>query len=247
MLELTNISCIRDNKIILSNISVSFKGNKIYAVTGPNGSGKSSMAKIIAGIYSQDSGSVSVNGESIDALTITERARKYIAYSFQAPPLFRGITVSEILDISLKNSSCTMNKSELLFCAGLNALEYMDRYIDGNLSGGELKRIEIATVLARNTPYIILDEPEAGIDLWSFKRMTESFKKLQKENKTTFIIISHQEKILSIADEILFIKNGNLTENDCELSVFSEKIPVFEKLKSAGILNHSGALAGDMI
>lgn len=210
MLELKNISYKVEDKSILKNVSLSFESDKIYAITGPNGSGKSSVAKIIAGIYKQSFGTIEIDGMGIDSLDITTRARHYIAYSFQNPALFKGISVSELLDISMENSRNELNKAELLYCVGLPALDYLDRTIDETLSGGELKRIEIASVLARNARIVILDEPEAGIDLWSFKQLIKTFNKMQSKYKTTFLIISHQEKLLSIADHVIFLKEGTV-------------------------------------
>lgn len=210
MLELKNISYRTDNKTILKNINMKFETDKIYAITGQNGSGKSSIAKVIAGIYKQNLGTILIDDKSIDSLEITERAEAYIAYSFQNPALFKGITVGELLDISMNNNRNKLNKAELLHHVGLSAVDYLDRTIDSTLSGGELKRVEIASVLARNARITIFDEPEAGIDLWSFKQLIETFNKMHNEYKTTFIIISHQERLLSMADEIIFMKNGEV-------------------------------------
>ena len=210
MLELKNISYRVEGRSILKNINLSFETDKIYGITGPNGSGKSSIAKIMAGIYKQSFGTVEIDNMSIDSLDITQRARQYIAYSFQNPALFKGITVSELLDISMKNSKNELNKSELLSCVGLLASDYLYRTIDSTLSGGELKRIEIVSVLARNAEIVILDEPEAGIDMWSFKHLIKTFNKMKSNYKTTFIIISHQEKLLSMADSVIFLNAGSV-------------------------------------
>lgn len=210
MLELDNICWQADGKRIINNISINFEKNKMYAITGPNGSGKSSLVKIIAGIHRQSSGNIYLEGNCIDSLNITERAEEHITYSFQSPVLFRGVTVSELLDIAMKNSRNPYNKVELLSFVGLDAMAYLNRSIDGTLSGGELKRIEIATVLARNAKVLILDEPEAGIDLWSFKRFIETINNVHEHFETTLIMISHQERLLAMTDYVIHMKNGGI-------------------------------------
>ena len=212
MLELKDLSYRPDGKNVLSSVSASFQEDRIYVLTGQNGSGKSSLIRIIAGFNKQSSGSVLYKGEPVDEWSVTERSESFVACSFQNPALFKGVSVAELLDVSLRNGRSSMNKAELLYHVGLDPMAYMNRAIDETLSGGELKRIEIATVLARNTPLIILDEPEAGIDLWSFNRLTETIEKLKREHGTTFIIISHQEKLMSLADEIVCMKAGSV---DC--------------------------------
>lgn len=208
MLELRNLSYKPDGITVLKPINLTLEENRIYILTGPNGSGKSSLAKIIAGFCNQSGGSVLYKGRSVDDWNITERADSFAACSFQNPVLFKGISVAQLLDVALENGRSSMNKAELLYHVGLSPMEYMDRNIDETLSGGELKRIEIASVLARNMPLVILDEPEAGIDLWSFKRLTETVRLLAREQGTTFLIISHQEKLMSIADEIVCMNDG---------------------------------------
>lgn len=210
MLELKNLSYKPEGKPVLNGIDFRFKENRTYVLTGQNGSGKSSMIRIIAGFNRQTGGSVLYRDNPVDNWTVTRRAESFMACSFQIPVLFKGVTVEELLDISLKNGNSPMNKSELLYRVGLDPLAYMGRSMDETLSGGELKRIEIASVLARNTPLIILDEPEAGIDLWSFKRLTETIEKMKREQGTTFILISHQERLMSIADEIICMKDGGI-------------------------------------
>ncbi len=210
MLELKNITYKIEGKTILKNINLHFEDDKIYALTGQNGSGKSSIAKIIAGIYKPSFGSVFVDGKCIDSLSIDERAKEYISYSFQNPALFKGVTIAQLLDIAMNNPRNNLNKSQLLYQVGLSPMEYLNRTVDGSLSGGELKRVEIATVIARNTKVVIFDEPEAGIDLWSYRQLINTFKKMHNEFKTTYIIISHQERLLSMADEIICLKNGTV-------------------------------------
>ena len=210
MLELANISYRANGRTILNNISFVFEDDRIYAITGHNGSGKSTLANVISGICTQSTGAVLVDGVCIDDMDVTARAQKSVAVSFQRPATFKGITVHQLLDLALRNGRCTMNKAALLHSVGLSALDYIDRVVDETLSGGELKRIEIATVLARGAHTVVLDEPEAGIDLWSFNQLVETFEQLRKKRGTTFIIISHQERLLAMADEVLCMSGGTL-------------------------------------
>ncbi len=210
MLELSNISYRAEGRTILNKISFVFEEGRIYAITGHNGSGKSSLANVISGICVQSTGTVSVDGVCIDEMDITTRAQTCISVSFQSPAMFKGISVRQLLDLALRDGRCTMNKAELLHSVGLPVLDYIDRTVDETLSGGELKRIEIATVLARGARVVVLDEPEAGIDLWSFNQLVETFTRLRKESHATFIIISHQERLLGMADEVLFMSGGTL-------------------------------------
>lgn len=209
MLELKNVCFKRDDKQILNNISIELPSGKFVVVTGPNGSGKSTLAKIIMGIEKPDTGSVIFDGEDITNLSIDERARKGIGFAFQQVVKFKGITVYDLIRLSAgkkvtKNEACA-----ILSTVGLCAKEYIDREVNGSLSGGELKRIEIATVAIRKNKLIIFDEPEAGIDLWSFENLIEVFESLRDKNKeSTTLIISHQERILNIADTIVLLKDG---------------------------------------
>ncbi len=209
MLELKNVCFKRDDKQILNNISLELPSGKFVVVTGPNGSGKSTLAKIIMGIEKPDTGSIIFDGEDITNLSIDERARKGIGFAFQQVVKFKGITVYDLIRLSAgkkvtKNEACA-----ILSTVGLCAKEYIDREVNGSLSGGELKRIEIATVAIRKNKLIIFDEPEAGIDLWSFENLIEVFESLRDKNKeSTTLIISHQERILNIADTIVLLKDG---------------------------------------
>lgn len=210
MLELQNISFERDNKKILNNINLVLEENKFYVITGPNGSGKSTLVKIIMGIIKPDSGKVIYDGVDITNKTIDERAKMRIGFAFQQPVRFKGITVYDLLKIATNQE---LNKQQACFIlskVGLCANEYIDREVNSSLSGGELKRIEIATVLARKPKLTIFDEPEAGIDLWSFQNLTQVFKQMQKEFKGINLVISHQERILNIADEIILIDQGKI-------------------------------------
>ena len=210
MLELKNICFERDNKKILDNINLKIDTNKFIAITGPNGSGKSTLVKIIMGIEKQDSGEVLLNGEDITKLSIDERANLGISFAFQQPVKFKGITVYDILKIAAKKDITKNDACQILSKVGLCAKEYIDREINSSLSGGELKRIEIATVAVRGTKLTIFDEPEAGIDLWSFSNLIEIFENMRNIIKGTTLIISHQERILNIADEVILMKAGKI-------------------------------------
>lgn len=220
MLELKNICFERDNKKILDNISLKLENNKFYVITGPNGSGKSTLAKIIMGILKPDSGSIIFNGEDITNLSIDSRAKLGIGFAFQQPVCFKGITVYELLSFATNDNIDKLDASEILYKVGLDALEYLDREVNKSLSGGELKRIELATLIARNPKITIFDEPEAGIDLWSFNNLNEVFKEIQNNNKGINIVISHQERILNIADKIILIEKGKVVKFDDKDNIY---------------------------
>lgn len=190
---------------------VSFKTNgALTVITGPNGSGKTSLAKLIAGVEQASSGQILLDGEDISALSVTERANKGVAYAFQQPVRFKGITVRDLLELAAKDTLKYSTLCNLLGKVGLCAEEYIDREMSAALSGGEAKRIEIATVLARNAKLSVFDEPEAGIDLWSFSRLVETFEEIRKNSSGELIVISHQERILKIADTIIVIADGKI-------------------------------------
>ncbi len=214
MLELQNISFeVDDNsktKGILKNISLTLDDNKFIVITGPNGGGKSTLAKIIAGIEKPTSGRILWNGEDITDLNVTERAKCGISFAFQQPVRFKGITVFDLIQLATGQKITVDKACEYLSAVGLCAKDYIKREVNASLSGGELKRIEIATVMARNTQMTIFDEPEAGIDLWSFQNLIQVFEKMHEKNHGTILIISHQERILNIADEIVMIAGGEL-------------------------------------
>ena len=210
MLELKNICFERGNKKILDNVSLAIDTDKFVAITGPNGSGKSTLVKIIMGIEKPDSGQILLEGKDITELPINERAKLGMAFAFQQPVRFKGITVFDLLKLSAEKEINKAEACEILSKVGLCAKEYVDREINSSLSGGEIKRIEIASVAVRNSKLTIFDEPEAGIDLWSFQSLIKVFEDMRKIVKGTTIIISHQEKILNIADQVILIKNGKI-------------------------------------
>ncbi|MEE0775631.1 MAG: ATP-binding cassette domain-containing protein [Bacillota bacterium] len=214
MLELKNVSWhVEDEQgqtDIINDISLTLEDNKFYVITGPNGGGKSTLAKLVMGILEPTSGQIIFNGQDITHMSLTERARLKIGYAFQAPPVFKGIKVKEILEIAAGDKK--IDAMQLLFDVGLCAGEYIDREMDSGLSGGELKRIEIASILARDLDLALFDEPEAGIDLWSFQRLAETFGKMHRDSDMTLLIISHQERIMELADEIIVIENGKVKE-----------------------------------
>ena len=229
MLELKNICFKRDGKEILNNVNLKLGDDKFIVITGPNGSGKSTLAKIIMGIEKQDIGQVLFNGKDISGESIDKRANKGISFSFQQPIKFKGITVYDLLKLSSGKEITRKDACDILSKVGLCAKEYVDREINASLSGGELKRIEIATVAVRKTKLTIFDEPEAGIDLWSFNNLIKVFEEMRNIVKGTILIISHQEKILNIADEIILLNNGKIEqqgekENMLEAILKKEKI-----------------------
>ena len=208
MLELKNISYeVEGGKEILRNVSLTID-DRFVAITGPNGGGKSTLAKIIAGIYQPTGGQILLDGEDITHMSISDRANRGISYAFQQPVRFKGLRVRDLLTLAAGKGTSIAEACEYLSEVGLCARDYIDRELNDSLSGGELKRIEIAMVLARGTKLSIFDEPEAGIDLWSFRSLIHVFEKMQRENDGTILIISHQERILNIADKIIYIKDG---------------------------------------
>ncbi len=215
MLELRNVSFgvpqESAQKDILKNISLTLEDNKFTVITGPNGGGKSTLAKVIAGIEKPTEGQIFWDGEEITQLSVTERAKLGISYAFQQPVRFKGITVFDLIQLASGQKMSVDDACRYLSEVGLCARDYVRREVNASLSGGELKRIEIATVMARSTKMTVFDEPEAGIDLWSFQKLISVFEKLHENNHGSILIISHQERILSIADEIVMIAGGELT------------------------------------
>lgn len=211
MLELKNVSYFRDNKQILDNISLKIDNSKLVAITGPNGSGKSTLAKIIMGILKPDSGSIFFDGKDITAMGITDRAKLGIGFAFQQPVKFKGLTVRDLIELSSGNTINVSEACNYLSDVGLCAKDYLNREVSNSLSGGELKRIEIAMLAAKKSKLTVFDEPEAGIDLWSFNSLISVFEKMHsKISNSSIVIISHQEKILNIADEIILLVDGKV-------------------------------------
>ena len=199
-----------EKKCIIDDVSFTVNDGELLVITGPNGGGKSTMARLIMGIEKPDGGRVLLDGKDITDFSIDEKAKAGIGFAFQQPPRFKGMTVGRLLTLAAGGSLSEMNCCDLLSAVGLCAREYLNRELDGTLSGGEMKRIEIASVLVKEHKVSIFDEPEAGIDLWSFSMLVKQFEKLHKNNKQSIIIISHQERIIEMADRIMVIKDGKL-------------------------------------
>ena len=216
MLELKNISFdVADDKgqkEIIKNLSLTIEDHKFVVITGPNGGGKSTLAKLIAGIENPTEGQILLNGEDITGKSITERAKLGISFAFQQPVRFKGIRVLDLLRIAAGKELSLADACQFLSAVGLCARDYVHREVNASLSGGELKRIEIATVLARSTQLSVFDEPEAGIDLWSFQNLIKVFERMRETTNGSIMIISHQERILDIADEIVVIANGTISK-----------------------------------
>ena len=213
MLELQNLSFqvsddSREQKEIIRDLSLTFEDHSFIAITGPNGGGKSTLAKLIMGIERPTSGKILFDGTDITDLTITERAKLGISFAFQQPVRFKGIKVRDLIALAAGSQVKLPNICDYLSQVGLCARDYINRDVDASLSGGELKRIEIATIIARNTPLAVFDEPEAGIDLWSFNNLIRVFEEMHRSSENSLIIISHQERILNIADEIVVLADG---------------------------------------
>lgn len=229
MLEIKNISFSAENEgktvDIINDISLKFDDNKFIVITGPNGGGKSTIAKLIAGIEIVTGGNIIFDGTDITNMNITERARLGIGFAFQQPVRFKGLTVFDLLNIAAGKSLSLSEGCEYLSEVGLCAKDYIKREVNASLSGGELKRIEIATILARNVKLAIFDEPEAGIDLWSFNNLIRIFEKMQSsDSDRTIIVISHQERILNIADEIIVLADGKIIKQGSKEKILPEII-----------------------
>ncbi len=211
MLEFKNVSYSVAGKDILKNINLKID-DRFVAITGPNGSGKSTMAKLIAGIIVPTEGQILLDGVDITDMSITDRANAGISFAFQQPVRFKGITVKDLISLAAGKTTSISEACAYLSEVGLCAKDYVNREVDGSLSGGELKRIEIAMINARGTRLSVFDEPEAGIDLWSFNNLITVFEKMYERTRGTIIIISHQERILNIADKIIVLANGGVAE-----------------------------------
>ena len=210
MIELKNVTLIKDGNKILDNINLVLEDNKTTIITGPNGSGKSTLMKVIMGIEKITSGQIFFDGKDITNTSITERANNGISYAMQQPVRFKGISVKDLLRLASKNNATKEEIHYALSSVGLCPKDYLNREVDTSLSGGELKRIEIASVLLKKSKVIIFDEPEAGIDIWSFNRLINLFNNLSEKLNNSVVIVSHQEKIINIADSIVLIKNGKV-------------------------------------
>ena len=222
MLEFKNVSYqTEDGKEILRDVSLVID-DRFVAVTGPNGSGKSTMAKLIAGIYTPTSGQILLDGEDITTLSISERANRGVSFAFQQPVRFKGITVKDLISIASGKKISVSEACQYLSEVGLCAKDYINREVDGSLSGGELKRIEIAMINARGTKLSVFDEPEAGIDLWSFNNLIKVFENMHERTHGTILIISHQERILDIADKIIVIAGGTVAAYGTKSEILPE-------------------------
>ena len=228
MLELKHVSFEVEGKHILNDITMTIADNQFTVITGPNGGGKSTLAKIIMGIEKPTSGQILFDGEDITELSVDERAKRKIGYAFQQPPRFKGMSVRHLLSLAhgkdLDEDVCCSYLSDV----GLCSKDYLDRDVDASLSGGEVKRIEIATILARDLKLSIFDEPEAGIDLWRVAKLVETFQHLQAQSKQSIILISHQERIMQLADEIIIIENGRMKTRGTREAILPSLMNEFE-------------------
>ena len=235
MLEVKNITFeVAQNdgtSQIIKDLSFTIPDGRLTVITGPNGGGKSTLAKLIMGLEKVSSGNIFWNGEDITALNVTERARKGIGYAFQQPPRFKGMKITRLLELARGSKLTEEECCGYLSKVGLCAREYLNREIDTTLSGGELKRIEIATLLARHPSLAIYDEPEAGIDLWSFAMLVDTFDKLRSSGEQTVVIISHQERILQLADDIMVLQDGGIR-------AYGPKEEIFPQLETLNLSSH---------
>ena len=233
MLELKNISYSVGDKQILKNINLQI-ADRFVAITGPNGSGKSTLAKLVAGIITPTEGRIIFDGKDITEMSVTERARSGISFAFQQPVRFKGITVKHLLSLAAGKNTNVSEACEYLSEVGLCAKDYINREVNASLSGGELKRIEIAMINARGTALSVFDEPEAGIDLWSFNNLIKVFEKMHERTHGTIMIISHQERILNIADKIVVLAGGEVVEYGEKDKVFPGLMDVRASCRFAG-------------
>lgn len=246
MLELKNLTFevpladgSKETKRIIDDLSLTIPDGRFTVITGPNGGGKSTLAKLIMGVERATSGQILLDGEDITDLSISERAKKGIGYGFQQPARFKGMKVKKLLDIAAGKKLPMLACNEYLAKVGLCSASYLTREVDKNLSGGEVKRIEIATILARSSQLMIFDEPEAGIDLWSFARLTETFEQIHASGTATMIIISHQERIISLADEIIVVGDGELRHRGTPEEILPQILA--DTLSGCPVLTKEGA------
>ncbi len=220
MLEIKNLSFSAQGRKILDDINLTIPDGKLICLTGPNGGGKTTLAKMIAGVEKPDEGQILLDGLDLVPLDPTERAKAGVGYAFQQPVRFKGITVRDMLNMAAGKTLTEQELADVLQEVGLEAGEYVDRGVGSHLSGGEIKRIEIATVLLRHSRLAVFDEPEAGIDLWSFNNLVRVFENIRDRRDNSLVIISHQERILSIADEIVMIQDGKVGLRGDRKSIF---------------------------
>lgn len=225
MLELKNVSYSVADKQILKDINLEIN-DRFVAITGPNGSGKSTLAKLVAGIIQPTEGRIYFNGNDITDMSVTDRAKSGISFAFQQPVRFKGLTVQYLISLAAGKKTSVAEACAYLSEVGLCAKDYINREVNASLSGGELKRIEIAMINARGTALSVFDEPEAGIDLWSFNNLIKVFEKMHERTQGTIMIISHQERILNIADKIIVLANGQVVEYGDRESVFPKLMDV---------------------
>ena len=241
MLEVKNLTFkVEENGVkrsIVKDVSFQVEDGEMLVITGPNGGGKSSLAKVLMGIAKEDSGQIILDGEDITSYDINHRANAGIGFAFQQPPRFKGMTVQRLLALAAGREMSDVECCKLLSDVGLCAEEYLNRQIDGTLSGGEMKRLEIATVLAKPHKVSIFDEPEAGIDLWSFSMLIKRFEEIHKEKQESLILISHQEKIINMADKIMVIEDGEVKKYGTKEDVFPT---LFQQEKCQKCLNEGG-------
>lgn len=232
MLEIKNVSFTVSDEgkelEIVKNVSLTVPDGKFVVITGPNGGGKSTLARLIMGIEKPTSGKILLDGEDITDLSITERAKKGVGYAFQQPPRFKGLTVRRLLSLAHGSELPDDQCCSYLTKVGLCSKDYLNREVDTSLSGGEVKRIEIATLMARDLKLAIYDEPEAGIDLWSFTMLVESFKTMMKNRNESVVIISHQERIMQLADELIVIADGQIRSKGPKDEIFPTLMNEFD-------------------
>lgn len=241
MLTLENISFdVKDEKgekDIIKNLSLTIDDNKFVVITGPNGGGKSTLAKLIAGIYKPVSGKIYFNGKDITEASITDRANMGISFAFQQPVRFKGVQVLDLIRLAAREKLFAVDACKYLSEVGLCAKDYINREVNGSLSGGELKRIEIATVIARKTQLSVFDEPEAGIDLWSFQNLIQVFERMRETTNGSILIISHQERILNIADEIVVIADGQISKQGTREEILPQILGTASAVDACSVLN----------